>query len=207
MNATSDTTKGLDEDRLVTAAQRGDVNAYNQLILAYQHTAYNVAYHILGNQDAAEDATQEAFLRGFQALSRFRGGSFRAWLLRITTNCSYDQLRHKQRRPSTPIDDLIEEEEHSNLLRSDDEEPERYVERQQLGQALQRALESLPDDQRVTLILSDVEGLNYQEIAEATMVSLGTVKSRLSRARSKMREYILSGREPDPGIWRLSDAS
>jgi RNA polymerase sigma-70 factor, ECF subfamily len=188
----------MDEERLVNAARRGNVDAYNQLVLAYQQMAYNVAYRILGNQDAAQDATQDAFLRGFQALSRFRGGSFRAWILRITTNCSYDQLRYKQRRPSTPIDDLVEEEEHTTLLQSDDEEPEEYLQRQELGQTLQRALQTLPEDQRVTLVLSDVEGLNYQEIAEATMVSLGTVKSRLSRARAKMREILLAQRELEP---------
>ncbi len=199
----SETTQGRDEDQLVAAAQRGDVDAYNQLVLLYQQMAYNVAYRVLGNQDAAMDATQDAFLRGFKGLSRFRGGSFRAWILRITTNCSYDQLRYKQRRPSTPIDDLVEEDEHSTLLQSEEEEPEDHLQRQELGAVLQKGMQSLPEDQRITLILSDVEGLNYEEIAQATMVSLGTVKSRLSRARAKMRDYIQAQRELDGDQGRL----
>ena len=193
----SETTQDHDEDQLVAAAQRGDVDAYNQLVILYQQMAYNVAYRVLGNQDAAMDATQDAFLRGFKGLSRFHGGSFKAWILRITTNCCYDQLRYKQRRPSTPIDDMVEEDEHSTLLQSDEEEPEDHVQRQELAAVLQRGIEGLPEDQRVTLVLSDVEGLNYEEIAEATMVSLGTVKSRLSRARAKMRAYIEAQRELD----------
>lgn len=194
-----------DEERLIAAAQDGDVNAFNQLVLIYQQMAYNVAYRILSNPDAAMDATQDAFLRGFQGLPRFRGGSFRAWLLRIVTNCSYDQLRHKQRRPSTPIDDLVEEEEHSTLLQSDEEDPEDYVQRKELSRALLEAMETLPEDQRLTLILSDIEGLNYQEIAETTLVSLGTVKSRLSRARAKMRDCIMAQRELGPLGRRLGD--
>ncbi len=207
MKITPEAPKPVDEERLVAAAQRGDVNAFNQLVLIYQQMAYNVAYRILSNPDAAMDATQDAFLRGFQGLSRFRGGSFRAWILRIVTNCSYDQLRYKQRRPSSSIDDLVEEEEHSTLLQSDEEEPEDLVERHELNRALQEAMASLPEDQRLTLILSDVEGLNYQEIAETTLVSLGTVKSRLSRARAKMRECILAHRELGVVRRRLSGES
>jgi RNA polymerase sigma-70 factor (ECF subfamily) len=207
MTRTFGADKSLDEERLVAAAQRGDVNAFNQLVLAYQQMAYNVAYRILSNPDAAMDATQDAFLRGFQGLSRFRGGSFRAWVLRIVTNCSYDQLRYKQRRPSASIDDLVEEEEHSTLLQSDDEAPEDYIERRELSRELQQAMDSLPEDQRLTLILSDIEGLNYQEIAETTLVSLGTVKSRLSRARAKMRDCIRAQRELGATGRRLSDES
>ncbi len=204
MNSTP-ASEPIDEEQLVEAAQGGDVDAFNQLVLAYQRMAYNVAYRILSNPDAAMDATQEAFLRGFQGLTRFRGGSFRAWILRIVTNCSYDQLRRKQRRPSTPIDDLVEEEEHSTLLQSDDEEPEDYVQRHELSRALQQAMDSLPEDQRLTLILSDIEGLNYQEIAQAMGVSLGTVKSRLSRARAKMRDCIVAQGELWPSARRLID--
>ena len=193
----------MTEDELIATAQNGDVNAFNQLVLKYQGLAYNVAYRILHNQDRAADATQDGFLRGYRALAQFRGGSFKAWVLRIVTNCCYDQLRVLKRHPSTPIDDLVENNEHSTLLESRDESPEKRVERLELGQALQTALDVLPDEQRVVLVLSDVQGLSYAEIAQVTSVSLGTVKSRLSRARAKLRNYLLSHRELLPNRFRL----
>jgi RNA polymerase sigma factor (sigma-70 family) len=165
--------------------------------------AYSVAYHILGNAETAMDATQEAFLRAFQGLSRYRGGSFKGWILRITTNCSYDQLRYQQRRPSTPIEDLVEDEEHSGILLADDEEPEAYAERQELNQAIERGLSDLPTDQRAVLVMSDIHGLSYDEIADAMQTSVGTVKSRLSRGRAKLRDYMLEHEELLPGRYRL----
>lgn len=195
----------IDEQATILAATKGDVNAYDRLVIEYQQLAYNVAYRILGNSDRAMDATQDAFLRGFRALSTYRGGSFKAWILRITTNCCYDLLRVQKRRPTTGIDDLVQDDEHSELLLDHQESPEAYVERQELGGAIQQALASLPEDQRTVVVLSDIQGLNYAEIAEATSVSLGTVKSRLSRARSKMRDYFLANRELLPIGFRLSD--
>ncbi len=193
----------LNEPALVAAAKKGDLQAFNRLVLAYQELAYNVAYRILGDEERATDATQEAFLHSYRALSQFQGSSFKAWLLRIVTNCAYDQLRLKQRRPTTSIDDLVENEEHSDLLEDTGESPEGRLERREMGELIQRGLGTLPEDQRVVLVLSDIEGLSYEEIAAATSVSLGTVKSRLSRARAKMRDYLLSHRELLPEGFRL----
>ncbi|MDH7489773.1 MAG: sigma-70 family RNA polymerase sigma factor [Anaerolineae bacterium] len=193
----------MDEQRLIAQAQRGDLHAFNQLVLAYQSTMYNVAYRILGDPDAAADATQDAFVSAYKAIARFRGGSFKAWLLRIVTNACYDQLRVKQRRPTDSLDDMLVEPEHDATLRDDSESPEEFVLRQELGAAIQRGLSTLPPDQRITLVLSDIEGLSYDEIAEATQVSLGTVKSRLSRARSKLRDYLLHNGELLPAAYRL----
>lgn len=193
----------MDEQRLIAQAQRGDLHAFNQLVLAYQSTMYNVAYRILGDGDAAADATQDAFVSAYRAIARFRGGSFKAWLLRIVTNACYDQLRVKQRRPTDSLDDMLVEPEHDTTLRDDSESPEEFVLRQELGAAIQRGLSTLPPDQRITLVLSDIEGLSYDEIAEATHVSLGTVKSRLSRARSKLRDYLLHNGELLPAAYRL----
>ncbi len=193
----------MDEQRLIAQAQRGDLHAFNQLVLAYQSTLYNVAYRILGDADAAADATQDAFVSAYKAIARFRGGSFKAWLLRIVTNACYDQLRVRQRRPTDSLDDMLVEPEHDANLRDDSESPEEFVLRQELGAAIQRGLSTLPPDQRITLVLSDIEGLSYDEIAEVTHVSLGTVKSRLSRARSKLRDYLLHNGELLPAAYRL----
>jgi len=193
----------MNEQSIITAAQKGDVNAYNRLVVAYQELAYNVAYRILGNPDRAADATQDSFLRGYKALRDFRGGSFKTWILRIVTNSCYDQLRVMRRRPTTPIDDLLEDDEHSSLLEDHSESPEDYVERVELDGVVQAALNSLPEDQRIVVVLSDIQGYSYEEIAQTTSVSLGTVKSRLSRGRAKMRDYLIANREQLPASVRL----
>ena len=196
----------MDEKALIDAACRGDVGSFNQLVLNYQSMAYNLAYRILGNRDAAADATQDAFLSVFKAIGKFRGGSFKAWLLRIVTNACYDQLRLKQRRPATSLDALLVlESAPVQSLTDPGESPEEYAVRQELNRAIQVGIGTLPPEQRIALVLSDVQGLSYQEIAEVTGASLGTVKSRLSRARSKLRDFLLEQRELLPSQYRLKN--
>jgi len=193
----------MDEEALVASARKGDARAFNQLVLLFQGMAYNVAYRILGDADAAADATQDAFLSAFKAIHQFRGGSFKAWMLRIVTNSCYDQLRAKQRRPSESLDDLDVEEDHIRSLRDPSEQPDERVERLELDEMLQSGIQRLPAEQRIVLILSDVQGLNYQEISDATGMSLGTVKSRLSRGRARLRDLLLEQRELLPSRFRL----
>jgi RNA polymerase sigma factor (sigma-70 family) len=197
----------MDEQSLIASARKGDVRAFNQLVLLYQSMAYNLAYRILNDPDAAADATQDAFVSAFKAMAKFRGGSFKSWILRIVTNACYDQLRSKKRRPTESMDDLEMEQDHISYLRDESEQPDELVERQELNQAIQLGIQALPSEQRIVLILSDVQGLSYQEIAEITDLSLGTVKSRLSRGRAKLRDYLVQQqRELLPGRYRLSDS-
>ena len=119
----------MDELALIAVAQKGDLRAFNQLVLLYQGMAYNVAYRILNDADAAADATQDSFLSAYKAMKKFRGGSFKAWLLRIVTNACYDQLRVKKRRPTSSLDDLPVETEHSHFLRDEAESPDERLER------------------------------------------------------------------------------
>jgi RNA polymerase sigma-70 factor (ECF subfamily) len=195
----------MDEKALIQAARKGDVPSFNQLVLLYQNLAYNVAYRILGNADAANDATQDAFVSAFKAMRKFRGGSFKSWVLRIVTNKCYDQLRAKQRRPTTRIDDTEIESDYLTYLTDPGESPGEYVERQALSQVLQKAILALPPHQRTVVVLSDVQGLNYQEIADVLDISLGTVKSRLSRARAALRDSLQANRELLPRQYRLTD--
>lgn len=193
-----------DEQALIAAAQRGDLDAFNQLVIHYQKLAYHVAYRILSDADASADATQDAFLRAYRALGQYRGGSFKAWILRIVTNVCYDQLRAKQRRPTASLEVLLVTDPapgHSFVDRT--ESPEAYTERQELGRAIQAGINTLPPDQRIALTLCDVADVNYQEIAQITRVSLGTVKSRISRARAKLRDYLLTRQELLPSQYRL----
>jgi RNA polymerase sigma-70 factor (ECF subfamily) len=192
----------MDEPALIATAQEGDREAFNQLVVHYQSLAYNVAYRVLGDADAAADATQDAFLSAYRAISHFRGGSFRSWLMRIVTNACYDQLRVKKRRPTTPIDE-DEDPDRAEWNVDPGERPEAFVLRQELGQAIQRALETLPPDQRTVVVLCDIQGMSYEEIAETMSTSLGTVKSRLNRGRSKLRDYLIQNVELLPARYRL----
>ncbi len=197
----------FDEQALIAAAQRGSLPAFNQLILHYQSLAYNVAYRLLGDPDSAADATQDGFIKAFQRLDQYRGGSFKAWMLRIVTNTCYDTLRTRKRRPTSSLDPEDEDTdgEHDGRLLDPAERPDAYVLRQELAAAIQAAIELLPEDQRTALVLADIEGLDYQEIAEVTNSALGTVKSRLSRARAKMRDTLMAQKELLPSQYRLSD--
>ncbi len=195
----------MDELALIASAQKGDLRAFNQLVLLYQSMAYNVAYRILSDPDAAADATQDAFLSAYKAMKKFRGGSFKAWLLRIVTNACYDQLRVKKRRPTSSLDDMPVESEHSQFLRDESESPDEFLERQELGHFLQHGISALPIEQRAVLVLSDVQGLSYQEVAEIMDLSLGTVKSRLSRGRARLRDFLLERGELLPARYRLKD--
>jgi RNA polymerase sigma-70 factor (ECF subfamily) len=188
------------EEHLINAAQQGELAAYNELVLNYQGLAFSVAYGILGERDAAADATQESFLKAFRFIRSFRGGSFKAWLTRIVANTCHDQLRCLRRRPTSSLDAILDQDWNPSLT-DRSRGPVQLAEDGDLTRLLQLGLRSLPDDQRTVLILSDVEGFNYQEISQATGLALGTVKSRLSRARAKMRIYLLCQPDLLPSGW------
>lgn len=181
-----------EERRLIEAGQKGDVAAFNQLVQRYQGRVYTVCYRMLGDPEGAADAAQDTFLSVFRSLHRFRGGSFRAWVLRIATNTCYDVLRARKRRPTTSLDAAFDSDTDGPYLNPPDpgEQPDDVALRHELGAAIQQSLAELPDDQRLVIILSDIQGLSYQEIARITAANLGTVKSRLSRGRARLRDML-----------------
>jgi RNA polymerase sigma-70 factor (ECF subfamily) len=184
-----------EERRLIEAAQRGEVESFNALVRLYEGRVYNLCYRMLGDADSAADAAQDAFLSAFRNLRSFRGGSFRSWLLRISTNTCYDVLRARKRRPTTSLDvDSDGEDDGSPLQIADTgESPDEFALRRELAVAIQHGLADLPEEQRLILILSDIQGLAYEEIAEVTGANLGTVKSRLSRGRARLRDILKAG--------------
>ncbi len=184
----------MDESQQIRAAQNGSLGAFNDLVGAYEARVYNLCYRMLGNPDAAADATQDTFLSAYQAIGRFRGGSLKAWLLRIATNACYDQLRRNVRRPTQSLDEMMDDPDAPVDFPSNDRsgDPEARAEQAELRRDIGLALLELPDEQRMALVLSDIQGLSYEEIAEVTSSSLGTVKSRISRARFKMRDALLA---------------
>ena len=191
----------MDEVALVRDAQHGDLDSFNRLVLHYQELAYNLALRMLNDEASAEDATQTAFISAYNHLDSFRGGSFKAWVMRMVTNTCYDELRRIKRRPTTPlepINDEDDEEIESPYWMADDHNPtpEQALDQRELEGAIQHCLTDLPDDFRAVVIMVDVEGLDYQEVSEAIGKPLGTVKSRLARARMKMRDCL-------QGYWEL----
>jgi RNA polymerase sigma-70 factor (ECF subfamily) len=200
----------MDEPALIRSAQAGDLDAFNTLVLAYQDALFNTALRILGDEDRAADATQEAFLSAFRGLSAYRGGSFKAWLMRTVTNACYDELRRQKRRPTTPLEPETgdgEEMDSPRWLADPSLSPEQKMEAGELEHAIQHCLENLPADFRVTVVMADIQGLDYREVALAARVPLGTVKSRLARARLRLRECLQGFAELLPSTFRLEEES
>lgn len=196
----------MDEQNLIKDAINGDLDAFNRLVLAYQDLAYNVAYRMIGDEARAEECTQDSFLSAYRHLSTYRGGSFKAWVLRMVTNACYDELRRQKRRPTIPlepINDADEELESPAWLASDEPSPEEEIENMEIDQAIQHCLKTLMPDFRSVIILVDVEGLEYEEVAASIKTPLGTIKSRLARARLKMRDCLQGFKELLPSVYRL----
>jgi len=180
-----------EDGRLVALTQEGDLAAFNTLVETYRGQVYNLCWRMLGLREAAEDATQEAFLSAYRNIRRFRGPSFRAWLLRIAANTATDELRRRHRRPQVSLEAPISTSETALDLPDPSAGPEECALRLEQTRCLQAALLTLPLDQRLSVILSDVQGLSYEEVGQAMGSSLGTVKSRISRGRARLRRYLL----------------
>lgn len=193
----------LSDADLAHQAQAGNLPAFNALVERHQSLAYNITYRLTGDRDAADDATQEAFLLAYRKIDQFRGGSFRAWIARIATNCAYDSLRSKKRARTSSIDDMVEDEERCPALVSTGQSPEQHAVAAELSRAIMAAIGSLAPDHKAVVVLVDLNGLDYEEAAAALGVSLGTVKSRLSRARAKVRDALMAHPELLPPSMRL----
>ena len=183
----------MPDKELVEKARRGDQSAFEQLVLANQNRVYSLALRLCGNREEAADLSQEAFVKAWQGLSAFQGeSSFATWVYRLTTNVCIDHLRRKKRReevePAVSLDD-----ENSGWAEPADRasDPQLLLEKSERGRALARGLEQLPDWQRRVLVLRELSGLSYQEISDALDIDLGTVKSRIARARLALRKILL----------------
>ena len=186
------------EETLVLAASKGDLEAFNQLVLMYQDLAYHHAYSLLGDPDSAADVAQESFVKAFQGLNAFRGGSFRSWLLRIVTNNAYDIMRRAQRHPAQPLfpaDDNGEELESAPWLADPSISVQAAVEQAELSKEIGALMEQLPEAFRNVLTLVDIYQFDYSEAAETLRVPIGTVKSRLARARLQMKNLLTGAAE------------
>jgi RNA polymerase sigma-70 factor (ECF subfamily) len=202
-----------DEEKLIARSQHDDVEAFNLLIEQYQRIVYSTVLRLLGDPDVAADVTQDAFIAAFRAIRTYRGGaSFRAWLLRIGSNLAYDHWRRVQRRPATSLEALTNDEDihvYSPLdtlaMVGPESNPEERMLTLELHDLLQRALEQLPLEQRTAIIFCDIQGLSYEEAAQAMQTNLGTIRSRISRGRARLRAYLQAHKELLPHNYRLSN--
>ena len=198
----------MDEPSLIQSAQRGDLDAFNTLVLHYQDALFNTALRILGDDDLAADAAQDAFLSAFKNLNSYRGGSFKAWLLRTVTNLCYDELRRRKRRPTTPLEpdtDDGDEMDSPHWLADPHLTPAQQAEADELEHAIQHCLGVLPLEFRTVVVLADLQGLDYSEVAATTRTPLGTIKSRLARARLRLRHCLQGYAELLPAAFRLQE--
>lgn len=198
----------MNEQALISDAQNGNLDAFNTLVLHYQDSVFNTALRILGDEDQAADAAQDAFISAFKSISSFRGGSFKAWLMRTVTNACYDELRRRKRRPTTTLEPDAEdgdEMDSPRWLADPSMTPDQQAEADEVEHAIQHCLDTLPLEFKTVVVMADIQGMDYTEVAMAVRVPLGTIKSRLARARLRLRECLQGFAELLPASYRLEE--
>jgi RNA polymerase sigma-70 factor, ECF subfamily len=200
------------EQALVRMSQQGDRSAFNQLVEQHQAGAYTLAVRMLGDSEIAADVTQDAFFSAYRAISSFRGSSFRAWLYRIVSNTCIDHFRTQRRHPVVSLDAALDTTGSGEgttvgpylpqAMIDSTWDPEKLALQAETARQIQSALLELPPDQRLALVLCDIQGLPYDEIARVMETSLGTVKSRIARGRGHLRRILLREGELSESRWR-----
>jgi RNA polymerase sigma-70 factor (ECF subfamily) len=185
----------VDETILIQKSQRGDMDAFEQLLLRYEKKVYTIAYKYMGNAEDASDLAQEALIKAYQSIGTFRGeSSFGTWIGRITANKCLDELRKRKELQTTSLDEELELEEGSvqKEIVSERDTPEQHTIRQETVHYVQQKLQQMKEEYRMVLVLRELEGHSYEDIADMLNCSLGTVKSRISRARNYLKELVLA---------------
>ena len=198
------------ETTLIENAQRGDMDSFNELVLKYQDMMYRISLRILNDESSADDATQNAMIQAFRNIKSFRGGSFRSWLARVTVNASYDEMRRWRRQASMSFEQVNsdgDEIESLPWMMDHSAGPEQRYDSVELHDALQHCVKALNSEYRLVVVLVDVEGMSYEEVARVANIPVGTVKSRLARARMQLRKSLQSYRGLLPAAYQMGAAS
>jgi len=188
----------LDEKRLIKKCKNGDIEAFEKLIEGYQKKVYNIAYRMVQNQEDASDIAQEVFIKVFKSIVHFKEeSSFSTWLYRITVNVCLDELRKRKKTNVISINSVIQAENSEFTMQLEDtgKRPEEILEEKELRSEINRAINKLSDDHRLVIQLRDIYGLSYEEISDILQCSLGTVKSRINRARNSLKNILLKKKE------------
>lgn len=184
-----------DEKLLISRSKAGDIEAFEELIEAYQKKIFNFAYRIIGNYDDAADLAQEALIRIFKSIGGFKEqSSFSTWIYRITTNVCLDEIRRRKNKKEHSLDEEVQVDDGQlkRQIMSEDPGPDEVYEREELRGIVKEAIDKLPEEQRIVITLRDIQGLSYDEIAEVLDCPGGTVKSRISRARQALKKVLSS---------------
>ena len=192
----------LNDDTLLQRAASGDMDAFEALIRGYEKLIYNITYRMLGNPDDARDASQEVLIKIYKNLSKCANmKAFKSWVYTVANNTCIDEIRKRKNRTADSLDAMIrtDDGEMERQFRADDPTPEERFLRKESNESLQRAIQQLSPEHRALIVLRDIRGLSYGELADATGASLGTVKSRLSRARNQLCQIVLKSREQNKG--------
>ncbi len=194
------------ETTLIENAQCGDMDSFNELVLKYQDMMFRISLRILNDESSADDATQNAMIQAFRNIKSFRGGSFRSWLARVTVNASYDEMRRWRRQASMsfePVNSEGDEIESLPWMMDHSAGPEERFDSVELRDALQHCVKALNSEYRLVVVLVDVEGMSYEEVARVANIPVGTVKSRLARARMQLRKSLQSYRGLLPTAYQM----
>ena len=177
-----------DENKLIERASGGDPAAFNRLMEMHEKRMYAVALRMCGNREDAQDCLQESMLRVYRAIGGFKGqSSFGTWVYRITMNTCLDELRRKKNKQSTSLDNMLDQ---GWSPTDDSASPEKQAIQSEMRKSISKSIQELPEDMRSVIIMRDVHGYSYDEIAEMLNVNVGTIKSRISRGREKLREKL-----------------
>ena len=181
------------EKLLITKSKNGDILAFEQLLSLYEKKAYNIAFRMMRNEEDAKDAVQEAFIKVFKSMKSFREeSSFSTWLYRIVTNVCLDELRKRKKYASVSLEFEIESDRGTTHIElgKDEVTPEDLYERQEKKELVLDTINSLKEDYKTVVILRDIQGFSYEEIATILSCSLGTIKSRINRARNVLKDKL-----------------
>lgn len=196
------------ENALIKKAKAGNMTAFERLIISYEQSVYNIAYRMFNNEEDAKDMSQEVFIKVYKNIAKFDENSkFYTWLHRITVNTCIDEIRRRKGKETNSIDDIVEMDE-GNLKKqyqSDSKTPEDKLISKENIENIKAAISSLSENHKMLIILRDIQGLSYLEISEITGISLGTVKSRLARARVHLKDIIINSMELSKAEKRLKD--
>lgn len=187
-----------EDAQLILRSQQGDIQAFEELVIKYEKKVYTIAYKYMGNHEDASDQAQEAFIKAYQAIGSFRNdASFGTWIGRIVANKCLDELRKRKRYQTTSLDDEITTDEGSvkKELKASDASPEEQMEQKETAAYLQELIDGLKPEYKAVVMLRELEGYSYEEISQQLDCSLGTIKSRLSRARKYLKDQIIHGRK------------
>jgi len=195
------------DEELVRKSQKGDINAFEQLISKYQQKIYNIAYRLMGNPHDASDLAQEALIKVYKSIGSFRlDASFSTWVYHIVTNVCRDELRKRNRHQVSSLDEPLNlhDGEVNKEVADFSNSPEFAYEQKESGEYIQKLINSLNPEYRMVVVLREMMGFSYEEIARELDITLGTVKSRLNRARKYLKDRILEDREQGSGVTRLT---